>query len=147
MTNETLTSVHRMMRVFVAPQFGTVTQDEALADSERRSSWNTNVDLILSWLSDPSSLREEEIECPTREATNAALVLAGGLMEIKALAPSHVLPTGDGGIVFEWRAGHILTMIEVDTTGTAEIIYFHGDQIIGRAPFSSPRATRSPSNS
>ncbi len=82
---------------------------------------------------DPDAFRDEfeGIEPPSPEAIKVAKALGMIIME-----PLRTVPTGEGGIVFEWRredARHFLAL-EITRGGQIEFRYFEDDELKTRAP-------------
>src|SRR5258708_172113 len=87
-----------------------------------QESWQVVIDESLArWLADPSCLEDEGIVPPSVETIHHACKIALALRDEGLLAPKRIVPNGEGGIVFERRAGSLFEAIELDADGSLEV--------------------------
>jgi hypothetical protein len=85
-----------------------------------RKAWEGTLAHLTDWALEPTQLEDEGVEAPTRETVGLALAAAEALRDLGMDAPTTVVPTGDGGIVFRWRSGGNTWTVEVDEDGCIE---------------------------
>jgi hypothetical protein len=107
--------------------------DDSLLSSSRkfenRKAWASIIDFkLIEWGYNPGRFDAEEIDPPTAEAIHAAMEFATALRDSGACpAADWVVPTGDGGIAFQWGdAKDSLFTAEFTASGG-----FHFSQIEG----------------
>jgi len=87
--------------------------------------WRSVIDnYLVDWGQDPGRLEDDGIVPPSGIAVNAACTVALLLRDQAIPAPLRVVPTGDGGIVFEWELGAAFYTLEVEQDGTIELSSF-----------------------
>lgn len=102
--------------------------DEILSSSElenKRDAWNQIIEYkLIEWAVNPESIEEDGLEMPSREIITEACKFSKQMSREAIPAPISVVPNGDGGIVFEWRDGHIFETIEIYADGLKEYCLF-----------------------
>ncbi len=105
--------------------------------------WRAVEQRLDQWQQDPESLADEGMAAPSRQvlalASTVAEVLSGSGIE----PPDAVIPNGDAGVVFRWRAGKRAWSIELDSDGSLEAYLLHEGKLVWRhalheAPRESP---------
>ena len=105
------------------------------ASRENRDGWNNVTDeTIIEWGCRYAGVKDDDLEWPTRDVLAAAYELARKLQEANVPVPSNIVPNGEGGIVFEWRHGPILRVIEGDKDGSFEFLEFRQSRLVIREP-------------
>lgn len=95
--------------------------ERAIAKNEmdkaaERARWQTIIDeKLIEWGADPIQSDDDGTCPPSREAISCAVALAVAFRDKGFLAPTKVVPTGDGGIVFERRPNNLYERIEVQS--------------------------------
>lgn len=88
---------------------------------------------LIDWLQDPSQLEDEGIEAPTEAHIKFVSEYAMCLRTRFGWPPPlRVVPSGDGGIVFELKSGPYFQSIEFDEDGTVELITFKASKLVSR---------------
>lgn len=88
---------------------------------------------LIDWLEDPSQLEDEGIEAPTVAHIKFVSEYAMCLRDRFGWPPPlRVVPSGDGGIVFELKSGPYFQSIEFDEDGTIELITFKDSKLVSR---------------
>src|SRR5690348_11187760 len=79
-----------------------------------RETWTSLIEgQLAAWARDPTQLQEEDYTAPTTETIAQASSVASALRDQGAPPPSRVVPTGDGGIAFQFERGHEFISIEI----------------------------------
>ncbi|KKK71204.1 hypothetical protein LCGC14_2916260, partial [marine sediment metagenome] len=65
-------------------------------------SWADVINKAKEWKKDLSQLEDEDVQPPNIETVDKAIELAGIYSKLGYEPPIRVLPTGDGGVAFEW---------------------------------------------
>ncbi|MBI3467595.1 MAG: hypothetical protein HY000_31685 [Planctomycetes bacterium] len=105
---------------------------EAVANS-RRERWQQLIDdPLIEWGRDPQRLADAEITPPSRDTVRLACQLAQILGNFGEAPPNRVVPTVDGGIVFEWHHGNLFKAIEVTPEEQIEYRKFVNSRLIER---------------
>jgi hypothetical protein len=92
-----------------------------------RGAWDLMIDTyLLEWVRDTSQLAspEDGIRGPSSETVARAIRVAGALRDSRWAGPIRVAPNGEGGIVFERRAGEFFQMVEVGEDGAVFLTTF-----------------------
>jgi hypothetical protein len=110
------------------PKFETsAADDEVLSSSElerNRIAWQDIIDRkLIEWFMHPEMFEDDGLVAPSRQ------IISEACKSIKKMskeipAPISVVSNGDGGIVFEWRDGHIFETIEIYADGLKEYCLF-----------------------
>ena len=88
---------------------------------------------LIDWLEDPSQLEDEGIEAPSKAIIAFASEYAMCLRDRFGWPPPlRVVPSGDGGIVFELKSGPYFQSIEFDEDGAIELITFKASKLVSR---------------
>lgn len=107
-------------------------QPLAPQDQER---WQAVIDhQLVEWGRDSSQLEDEGIVAPTAEIIGLACRLAALYRDTGMVAPTRVVPDGEGGIVFERRDGSAFQTIEIRADHTIEWCYFVNSRLVDRRP-------------
>ena len=100
---------------------------EAIETDRRRDGWRKILDVLGDWLSDPSSVEDDGITAPTKPLIQRSMRFVDWCMGQDVSPPMRVVPSPDGGVVFEWWRGSSVRYIEIDPTGaTEEVEYVRG---------------------
>jgi hypothetical protein len=98
-----------------------------------RAAWQDVIDYkLVEWGQDPGRFVEEGLTPPSAMAIRGACVLAGILRDLDREAPQRVVPSGDGGIVFERRKGELFEKIEIQEDGSVEWAAFRNSRLQSR---------------
>lgn len=79
-----------------------VTTDPFLQRARR---WKDIQSLISDWNASPTLLRAQGLVPPTNLAYRRAFHASNAYFVARQPAPDRVVPTGDGGVAYEWYAG------------------------------------------
>ena len=97
---------------------------------ENREAWQAILDYTLvEWGRNPSQLAEDGLIPPSAYAIVVACQVAQLLRDHDKDAPLRVVPTGDGGIVFERRQGEIFETLEIQDDGSVEWAIFSNGRL------------------
>lgn len=113
--------------------------DEALAGnpdeaSRNRDAWQRTIDhYLVEWGRDPSQLEDDDFVPPSLKTIGLAIKTAELLRNAvpPAPAPLRVVPNGEGGIVFERRAGDIFQSLEIQEDGSIQLDTFRDCRLEG----------------
>lgn len=87
---------------------------------------------LIDWGKDPSQLEDEGIEAPSRALITFVSEYAMCLRRFGWPPPLRVVPSGDGGIVFELKSGPYFQSLEFDKDGTVELVTFKDSKFVTR---------------
>ena len=110
--------------------------DESLATSarqrdENRQGWQDIIDSkLIEWGRDPGQLEDEDVTPPSRAIIDRASDLAMLLRERNWHPPNRVVPSGDGGIIFERWDGPIFEQIEISDDGAVLVASFEDSRLV-----------------
>ena len=100
-----------------------------------RDAWQKQIDQLNEWARTPVSYWDNELVPPTYRSLSSAMKLLHQMHE-RGYAPDFsIVPSGDGGIVFEIRGVETFAAIEVFSDGSAELRHFENSLLMGRRPF------------
>jgi hypothetical protein len=102
------------------------------AGEEQHNGWQAIVEQLCRWTRDPAQLSDEEVEAPTSEVLAMATAVAEVLRDAGVEPPDHLVPNGDGGIVFRWRSGQRAWSIELDSDGSLESYLLQQGKLVWR---------------
>jgi hypothetical protein len=107
---------------------------DALSNRQKnRSGWQHFIDyMLVEWGKDPTRLAEDGLTPPSAKAIRGACVLAGIFRDEDKEAPLRVVPSGDGGIVFERAYGEFFEKIEIEEDGSVEWATFRNSRLLSR---------------
>lgn len=94
---------------------------------KRRAAWERVIDeKLIEWGNHPERFEEDGLDPPSKESIRTGCLFAAYLRDDtpEVPVPNRVMPTGDGGIVFEYRSGKESTIYEIDETGLIEKLQF-----------------------
>jgi hypothetical protein len=100
-----------------------------------RVGWQPYIDRMLSWLSNPDQIEDENIEAPSHTIIRLALDIAESLRDQSWVPPDSIVPDPNGGIVFERRQGDSSEVIHLWSEGDVEYMNFVGTSLVCRRPF------------
>ena len=104
----------------------------ALRRDTERGLWQDIIDgKLVEWGRDPSQLDDEGIDSPTPQTIKRASQIALFMRDQGMPAPSRIVPTGDGGIVFERQQGVVFETIEIGADGSIEVALYQDCALIG----------------
>jgi hypothetical protein len=109
---------------------GTYAEDEHLLIRYVRSdcvdAWNRVLDKLIGWWQSHCYREVDDgIEWPNRAVLSLAGQLLVRLRDAQKPAPTNTVPSGDGGVVFEWRAGPYYQKLEINKDGKVESFRFN----------------------
>lgn len=91
------------------------------ARDANRQAWDRVIDQsLISWANGQIEI-DDDLLSPTAASIRTAMRLSRRLRDAGATPPTDVLPSGDGGVLFENRVGQASEQIEVLRDGSAEI--------------------------
>jgi hypothetical protein len=135
-------------RIIELAQPGLVTDTIALRpyraeSTPSRDAWQVMIDRTLTrWICDSIALKNLEddgIDAPSKEAMANARELAYYLRDAGLPAPLRIVPTGDGGVTFQYESGTDFDSIETDAGGKSEFFHFQHDRLVSRFFLAMPR--------
>lgn len=91
-------------------------------DQQRREAWQGKLDgPLLEIARNPGQFNEDDLSPPSPAAIDAAMQLAQLLRDDAEMDPPRtIVPSGDGGITFEWgHPGALYLALEIKEDGTA----------------------------
>lgn len=121
----------------------TTAADEKLLATPKREregydeEWQDLVDYkLVEWGRNPDQLRDENVVVPSRAAISKACKLAVELRKEGSPPPTRVVPSGEGGIVFEHRTQTIVEVLEIDIDASIEYLVFSNCRLVHRRQIS-----------
>ena len=79
---------------------------------------------LADWARDTTQLEEEGLTAPNAATIARAFLVASTLRDKGASPPDRVVPTGDGGIAFQFERGREFISVEVEPEGVVELLVF-----------------------
>jgi hypothetical protein len=110
----------------------------SLLNTENATAWNQLTDSLVGWGLRYAEDDDDELEWPSRSLLASAYSLARRMRDQDVPAPSNIVPNGEGGVAFEWRAGRLFTEIEVAKDGSSEFLAFDHGKLVLRHPLPVP---------
>lgn len=103
-----------------------------LPDCHLEAGWARTVGRVSEWQAHPESVADEEFGGPSNRALEYAISFARNTAFTGAFpqAPTSVTPSSEGGVVFEWRTGGLVTIIEITASGEPEIASYSGARLL-----------------
>jgi hypothetical protein len=114
-------------------------QTEAAADNTcdqqaTADAWARFIDEQLpAWAENPSQLEDDDLVAPSLTTISRASTIAASLRAQGAPPPTRIVPTGDGGIAFQYEGDPKFVSIEIEPEGPIEILVFNLGRLIYRA--------------
>lgn len=113
-----------------------VAGEDALASTpanagRERERWGAVIETLSRWRENADDLRDDGIVPPTPQLIDRACDFASAYREDRP-APTHVAPTGDGGIVFEQGAPSLYYVLTFHPDGAIEETTFSNFQLVYR---------------
>jgi hypothetical protein len=103
------------------------------ASKENVSAWDKLNDSLIDWgLHCEENDEGDGLEWPSRPLLASAYSLACAMRDAEVPAPSSIVPDGEGGVAFEWRAGSYFTKIELGKDGSSEFLAFDNGKLVSR---------------
>lgn len=110
-------------------QIQTENTDEKVADA-----WAPFIEeQLAAWALNPSQFEGDDLVPPSAEAISRASTTAISLRDHGAPAPTRIVPTGDGGIAFQYDGEPEFISIEVEPEGRVELLVFNKGRLTHRA--------------
>jgi len=114
----------------------------------REDLWRDAIDCMLRWSNSPEIF--SPIDQPDSAVLESAIDLAFDLWdpeekhapEMRWVAPTSIVPSGDGRIAFEWNAGNETIIIEITGEGSANATVFLGGKVVDHGPLRRNPLTR-----
>lgn len=122
------------VRIAITPQSSATAREISPEKRKMFAEGWTNIinEPLIDWGKDPSQLEDEGIEAPSRALITFVSEYAMCLRRFGWPPPLRVVPSGDGGIVFELKSGPYFQSIEFDEDGTIELITFKDSKLVSR---------------
>lgn len=103
-------------------------------DKVRKDDWAAIIEgRLAEWARDPAQLEDEDLTAPNAATIARAFLVARSLREQGAPPPCRVVPTGDGGIAFQFERGREFLSIEVEPEGLVELLVFDDGRLKHRS--------------
>jgi len=99
-------------------------------DKIETAHWEEAIDQILKFKSDTDFLDQNDV--PSDAAYQAAIDFAVDHKDLETRAPSWIVPSGSGRIVFEWHVGDSKFLLEFVEEGFAKYIELHRGKVVNR---------------
>lgn len=96
--------------------------------------WLACANTLRQWMTELPDWDDEIDESPDRGTLRLAVEVALVLRHRRMAAPMRVLPDGEGGLVFERRAGKLYETLTISADGTAELERFKESRLIESTP-------------
>ncbi|MEQ1891031.1 MAG: hypothetical protein ABL998_00675 [Planctomycetota bacterium] len=113
-----------------AGQFTWITENAALEEARER--WEEIQGMLLGWLRDPRKALDEDLEAPTPSAIRSALRRSQLWSRGRVRNPTRVAPSGDGGVLFDWRLEPTSIEVEVEADGSSEYREYQDAKLVRR---------------
>jgi hypothetical protein len=102
---------------------------------ERATAWQRVVDeKLIEWGRHPSQFDDDGIKPPNSVVLANACEFACFCRDNDIDPPLRVAPDGSGGVVFEWRAAPLYFTVEVNASGSAQLLVFENSKLLNRKP-------------
>jgi hypothetical protein len=109
----------------------------------KHEAWEELVDrTLLEWGKDPSVLEDDGVVPPSMGTITRAYEIATFLRIRGFPAPTRIVPTGDGGVAFQFEADRDFDSLEVAEDGNIECLRFSGSKLVERYEVSIPAGVR-----
>jgi len=132
-------SIQRIVETNVAPVDAAASARLRVLDAisiERREQWQRVIDNpLIEWGRDPGQLAEADITPPSASTIRKACELAALLGDAGEKPPVRVVPTVEGGVVFERQRGSTFEAIEVMPDGQIEYRRFVNSRLVTQEPW------------
>lgn len=79
---------------------------------------------VADWGTNQQGHDKDGVEWPNSVALNLAYALAMALQQEGICPPTRVVPSGEGGMVFEHQCGQVLHTFEIEADGSIEFCRF-----------------------
>ena len=112
--------------------------DVALAKSgamngAEQARWQSVIDHPLTeWGGNQQGRDDDGVEWPNSVSLRIAKALALALQQGGICAPTRVVPSGEGGVVFELQHGAVIHTFEIDADGSIEFCRFENAKLAAR---------------
>lgn len=101
---------------------------------EDRAGWQRVIDGVLhEWEARRQLVDEDGIEWPAPAIVAIARKLASSLQSQEMRPPKRAVPSGEGGIVFEWQHEQELQTMEIEADGSIELCCFSETKLTSRS--------------
>lgn len=121
-------------RAAARPGEQTATADSPGNRDSGRIGWADIIEgRLADWTRDPTQLEEEDLTAPNAETIARACLVASTLRDKGASPPNRVVPTGDGGIAFQFERDREFISVEVEPEGVVELLVFEDGQLKHRS--------------
>ena len=101
--------------------------------ARNRQCWQDFIDdVLVEWGRDPSQLEDDDVVPPTVATIEVAARFAMELRNAGVAPPMRVVPTGDGGIVFERWEGRVSERVEICDDGSIEYTAYDDCRLAAR---------------
>jgi hypothetical protein len=105
----------------------------SVTPEDGRQTWQRLIDeRLIEWGRDPAAFEDDGCDPPAQPAINAANEFAAFMRDSGAQPPERIALDPDGGIVFEWGDEIHAVTIEIDPTGSMELIAYRHNRIQAR---------------
>ena len=101
-------------------------------EARLRERWRPYLNTLRSWANCRDDLADDYVEAPSEEAIDCAILVGKWMINRGSEAPLRIVPTVDGGVAFEHRAGPQLRRTEIGPDGAAEFIVFFDAHLVER---------------
>lgn len=131
LANAAFTSARTRVPTSVADE-GLLLSVSSQRDSQREM-WQCIIDnVLIEWGKDPDHLADDGLVPPSRQAVAIACTLAKSLRDLAAPPPLRTVPDGEGGIIFERRAGPLFETLTITTDGRIQFAAYENARLIRR---------------
>lgn len=104
------------------------------ADPQPSGAWSRLInEKLVAWAQNPRQFEDDDITVPSAATISRASLVASSLRDQGAPAPSRIVPTGDGGIAFQYDSDPEFISIEVEPDGPVELLVFNKGRLTHRA--------------
>lgn len=112
-------------RLAAEPGEQNATSDATGNEGSGRIGWADIIEgRLADWARDPTQLEEGDLTAPNAATIARACLVASTLRDKGASPPDRVVPTGDGGIAFQFERGREFMSVEVEPEGVVELLVF-----------------------
>ena len=104
-------------------------------DPAAQDEWDRAIARMRCWEADPLALQDGDVEAPSRQTVQLALVLAIQGRELGMPPPTRVMPNGEAGVALEWTLGAFRNLWEITDRQRLEMRRFEGTRCTSKAFF------------
>ncbi|HEX7379782.1 MAG TPA: hypothetical protein VF278_21840 [Pirellulales bacterium] len=133
-TKPPFTIPEQSLAFFTCLPLGRQAQTEAADEPTTAQAWAPFInEQLAAWTLNPGQFADDDVVPPNAATIACASATAISLRDQGAPAPTRIVPTGDGGIAFQYDSDPEFISIEVEPEGRVELLVFVNGRLTHRA--------------